>query len=95
MALRVKTSSPEVPLSSRWAGASWTVSWGGSPSRSRYSREIDEYEAHGGYQSLRKALGMTQADMAAALGMTSVFIGMMERGERPIEPRTRRPRCHG
>lgn len=36
----------------------------------------------------RKALGMTQADMAAALGMTSVFIGMMERGERPIELRT-------
>lgn len=34
-------------------------------------------------------MGITQERLAAALGMTATFIGLMERGVRPIEPRTR------
>lgn len=36
----------------------------------------------------RKALDMTQGELAEALGLTGTFIGMMERGERAIEQRT-------
>lgn len=36
----------------------------------------------------RKAMRLTQADLAAALSLTQTFIGMMERGEKPIEIRT-------
>ncbi len=36
----------------------------------------------------RKALGMTQAQFAAALGLSRVFIGLMERGAEPVSPRT-------
>lgn len=39
-------------------------------------------------KELRKAMGMTQSALADALGLTSVFVGMMERDERPIERRT-------
>lgn len=37
---------------------------------------------------IRQALGWTQQVMAAELGLTPQFIGMMERGEKPIEVRT-------
>jgi DNA-binding XRE family transcriptional regulator len=36
----------------------------------------------------RQELGMTQHELAEALGLTPQFIGMMERGEKPIEQRT-------
>jgi transcriptional regulator with XRE-family HTH domain len=36
----------------------------------------------------RKALGMTQAELANALGLSNAFIGMMERGEKAVEKRT-------
>lgn len=39
-------------------------------------------------KAIRKAMGMTQGAFAAALGLTGTFIGLMERGERPIERRT-------
>jgi transcriptional regulator with XRE-family HTH domain len=38
--------------------------------------------------ALREAMKMTQGELAEALGLTSQFIGMMERGEKPIEKRT-------
>jgi len=39
-------------------------------------------------RSIRKALGWTQERLAAELGMTKTFIGMMERNDRQIEKRT-------
>lgn len=39
-------------------------------------------------KAIRKALAMSQADFGAALGLTSKFVGMMERGEALIERRT-------
>ena len=39
-------------------------------------------------RSLRKAMGMTQGQLAAALAFSQGFIGEMERGEKAIEPRT-------
>lgn len=36
----------------------------------------------------RKRLGWTQGRMAAELDMSATFIGLMERGDRPIERRT-------
>lgn len=39
-------------------------------------------------KAARLRLGMTQAGVADALGVTSTFISMMERGDRPIERRT-------
>lgn len=36
----------------------------------------------------RRKLGLTQQQLADKLGLTRVFIGMMERGERAIEKRT-------
>ena len=39
-------------------------------------------------KALRKRLGESQEGMAAALGMSKKFIGMMERDEAPIERRT-------
>lgn len=39
-------------------------------------------------KAARKAMGLTQADLAGLLGLTPQFIGMMERGEKAIEPRT-------
>ncbi|MAN12845.1 MAG: hypothetical protein CMN72_02255 [Sphingomonas sp.] len=40
------------------------------------------------FRAARKRLGWTQARMAAELDMSPTFIGLMERGERPIERRT-------
>lgn len=39
-------------------------------------------------KAARQELGMTQQELAEALGLTPQFIGMMERGEKPIEQRT-------
>lgn len=39
-------------------------------------------------KALRKATGMTQADFGTAMGLSRVSIGLMERGEAPIERRT-------
>jgi transcriptional regulator with XRE-family HTH domain len=39
-------------------------------------------------RELRQALGLRQAGLAAALGLTPQFIGLMERGLAPVEPRT-------
>ena len=39
-------------------------------------------------KALRKAAGMTQEELADALGMNRVTISGMERGEAPIEKRT-------
>jgi transcriptional regulator with XRE-family HTH domain len=36
----------------------------------------------------RKALGLTQEQLALGLGMTQKYVGMMERDEAPIEQRT-------
>lgn len=44
-------------------------------------------------KALRKRIGMTQAEFAAALGLTGTFIGMMERGEKAIEKRTELAAC--
>jgi transcriptional regulator with XRE-family HTH domain len=37
---------------------------------------------------LRKEIGLTQAQLATALGMTQTSVGLMERGVNPIEWRT-------
>jgi transcriptional regulator with XRE-family HTH domain len=39
-------------------------------------------------RALRKSMGMTQGQLAAALGFSQGFIGEMERDEKAIEPRT-------
>lgn len=39
-------------------------------------------------KAARGEMGMTQGNLAEALGLTPQFIGMMERGEKPIERRT-------
>jgi len=39
-------------------------------------------------KAIRARLGLTQAAFAAQLGLTSTYVGMMERDERPIERRT-------
>lgn len=39
-------------------------------------------------RKIRKSMNLSQAALAQALGLTPQFIGMMERGEKPIEPRT-------
>jgi DNA-binding XRE family transcriptional regulator len=39
-------------------------------------------------KEVRRHLAMTQEEFGKALGLTSTFIGMMERGEKPIEDRT-------
>lgn len=36
----------------------------------------------------RKAIGLSQAELGERLGLTGTFVGMMERGERDIAPRT-------
>lgn len=39
-------------------------------------------------RALRKSMGMTQGQLASALGFSQGFIGEMERDEKAIEPRT-------
>jgi len=39
-------------------------------------------------KTLRLALGLTQSELAAQLGVTRVFIGLMERGQKQISKRT-------
>lgn len=39
-------------------------------------------------KSIRKGLGWTQGQMADALALSGTFIGLMERGEKPVERRT-------
>lgn len=39
-------------------------------------------------KAIREQLGLSQIDFAERLGMSQTFIGLMERGERPVEPRT-------
>ena len=39
-------------------------------------------------KSIRQDLGLTQKELAELLGLSRVFIGMMERGEKPICERT-------
>lgn len=39
-------------------------------------------------KALRQKAKMTQAEFAEAMGLTGTFIGLMERGEKPIEKRT-------
>lgn len=39
-------------------------------------------------KTLRKALGMSQQELADAIGMSRKSIGEMERGDAPIEKRT-------
>ena len=41
-----------------------------------------------GLRTLRKEMNLRQASLAKALGMTPQYIGLMERGLAPIEPRT-------
>jgi len=48
----------------------------------RRAMQADELKA------IRKGLGWTQAEMAEAMGLTPKSIGMMERGDAPIEKRT-------
>lgn len=39
-------------------------------------------------RAIRKAMGLTQGDLATALGLSKPFISMMENGSNAIEPRT-------
>jgi DNA-binding XRE family transcriptional regulator len=39
-------------------------------------------------KALRKDAGMTQDELAEAIGVSRVLIGQMERGQAPIEKRT-------
>ena len=39
-------------------------------------------------KSMRKAAGMSQAELGEAIGLSRVTVGVMERGEAPIEKRT-------
>ncbi|WP_254772163.1 helix-turn-helix domain-containing protein [Sphingomonas sp. NFR04] len=39
-------------------------------------------------KQLRTARGVSQKEFGTAIGLSAVFIGMMERGEKPIELRT-------
>lgn len=39
-------------------------------------------------RDFRKGLRMTQVDMGKVLGLTSVYVGMMERGDKPVDKRT-------
>lgn len=39
-------------------------------------------------KAARAGLGLTQSALADRLGLTGAFIGMMERDDKPIEPRT-------
>lgn len=39
-------------------------------------------------RGLRKTMGLSQAELADAISLTPKFVGMMERGEAPIDPRT-------
>lgn len=39
-------------------------------------------------KALRKATGLSQAQMGEEMGLSRVTIGLMERGEAPIEKRT-------
>ena len=39
-------------------------------------------------RAARTELGLTQAALAEKLALTGTFIGLMERGSNPIEPRT-------
>lgn len=39
-------------------------------------------------KAIRQSLGLSQEDFATLLGMTQKFVGMMERGDAPIERRT-------
>lgn len=39
-------------------------------------------------KAARKLMGLTQAELAEAIGMTATSIGLMERGAAPIEKRT-------
>lgn len=39
-------------------------------------------------KALRNAAGLTQAEMANAIGLSRVTVGLMERGGAPIERRT-------
>ena len=39
-------------------------------------------------KALRKEAGLTQGELATAIGMTGTSIGLMERGAANIEPRT-------
>ncbi len=39
-------------------------------------------------KALRKSMDLSQSALADGLGITPQFVGMMERGEKPIEPRT-------
>lgn len=39
-------------------------------------------------RSIRRGLGWTIAQMSQVLGLSETFVGQMERGQKPIEPRT-------
>lgn len=39
-------------------------------------------------KALRKSIGWTQDQLASAIGMSRVSVGLMERGQTPIERRT-------
>ena len=41
-----------------------------------------------GLKALRMEAGLSQAELAEAIGMSRVTVGLMERGEAPIEKRT-------
>jgi len=41
-----------------------------------------------GLKALRMQAGLSQAELAELIGMSRVTVGLMERGEAPIEKRT-------
>ena len=44
------------------------------------------WSAHTAIRSRRELLGLTQAELAASLGVTKSFLSLMEGGHRPITP---------
>lgn len=51
-------------------------------------RDQEEYMSGEELRAIRLALGMTQAEMAEQIGISRTFIGLMERGKKPVSQRT-------
>lgn len=45
---------------------------------------MDQFE----FKTIRKAMGLTQSELGDALGVSRVFVGLMERGHKSVSKRT-------
>ena len=78
-------TSPQNPLLTRPALGTATRSGTGAGLQNNGRAKLmqpDELKA------IRKGAGMTQHQLAEAIGLSHGYIGEMERGEKPIEKRT-------